>query len=55
MDGTPATTTGDGRITMGHDGEVWLVLALLALTLGLAAALVSATRVAGPVPRRRTR
>jgi hypothetical protein len=52
------TTTGDGRDTMGYEGSgVWLVLALLGLTLGLAAALYMATREAAqaPVRSRRTR
>ncbi|HEV8569240.1 MAG TPA: hypothetical protein VGQ92_19525 [Actinoplanes sp.] len=37
---------------MGLDGSTWLVAALLALTLGLAAALYVATRAAGPSPVR---
>jgi hypothetical protein len=42
---------------MGHEGSVWLVLVLLALTLGLASALYLATRDAAqaPVRSRRTR
>jgi hypothetical protein len=46
------TTTGDGRNTMGHEGSVWLVMALLALTLGLASALYLATRDAAQTPVR---
>jgi hypothetical protein len=43
--------------TMGYEGSVWLVLALLALTVGLAAALYMATREAAQaaIRGRRTR
>jgi hypothetical protein len=38
---------------LGYEGSVWLVVALLVLTLGLAGALVSATRLGGqPTPAR---
>jgi hypothetical protein len=42
---------------MGYEGSVWLVLALLALTVGLAAALYMATREAAQaaIRGRRTR
>jgi hypothetical protein len=40
---------------MGLDGSTWLVAALLALTLGLAAALYVATRAGAPSPVRNRR